>query len=68
MARLMKQVETWEVGDEIEATTLIERTKDNEGVDGYELKSYKMVKKEKKSKGEITDSWVEVTLTKSWIY
>ena len=66
MARLMKQVETWEVGDEIEATTLIERTKDNEGVDGYELKSYKMVKKEKKSKGEIIDSWVEVTLAKQW--
>lgn len=66
MARLMKQVETWEVGDEIEATTLIERTKDNEGVDGYELKSYKMVKKEKKSKGEIVDEWVEVTLAKQW--
>lgn len=66
MARLMKQVETWEVGDEIEATTLIERTKDNEGVDGYELKSYKMVKKEKKSKGEIIDEWVEVTLAKQW--
>ena len=66
MARLMKQVETWEVGDEIEATTLIEKTKDNEGVDGYELKSYKMVKKEKKSKGEIIDEWVEVTLAKQW--
>lgn len=66
MARLMKQVETWEVGDEIEATTLIERTKDNEGVDGYELKSYKMVKKEKKSKGEVIDEWVEVTLAKQW--
>lgn len=66
MARLMKQVETWEVGDEIEATTLIERTKDNEGVDGYELKSYKMVKKEKKSKGEVINEWVEVTLAKQW--
>lgn len=66
MRQLCKRIETWTVDDEMEAKGLIEEAKDDENVDGYELKSYKMVKKEKKSKGEITDSWVEVTLTKSW--
>lgn len=67
MRELCKRIETWTVDDEAEAKALIEQAKEDEATDGYELKSYKMVKKEKKSKGEITDSWVEVTLTKSWI-
>lgn len=66
MRQLQKRIETWTVDDEMEAKDLIEEAKDDENVDGYELKSYKMVKKEKKSKGEIIDEWVEVTLTKQW--
>lgn len=66
MRQLQKRIETWTVDDEMEAKGLIEEAKDDEAVDGYELKSYKMVKKEKKSKGEIIDEWVEVTLTKQW--
>lgn len=46
---------------------LIEKAKADENVEGYELKSYKMVKKDKKSKGEIIDLYVIVTLIKSWV-
>ena len=66
MRELCKRIETWTVDDETEAKALIEQAKTNEATEGYELKSYKMVKKEKKSKGEIIDEWVEVTLTKQW--
>lgn len=66
-AMLCKRTEEWRVNDEMEAKALIEQAKANEAVEGYELKSYKMVKKDKKSKGEIIDSYVIVTLIKSWV-
>lgn len=66
VGELCKKTEEWRVNDEIEAKALIEDAKKNEAVEGYELKSYKMVKKDKKSKGEIVDSWVIVTLVKQW--
>ena len=66
MGELCKRTEEWRVDDEIEAKALIEKAKAEENVDGYELKSYKMVKKDKKQKGEIVDSWVVVTLVKQW--
>lgn len=66
MGELCKKVEEWKVNDENEAKALIEQAKAGEAKDGYELKSYKMVKKDKKSKGEIIDSYVIVTLTKQW--
>lgn len=66
VGELCKRTEEWRVNDEIEAKALIEDAKKNETVEGYELKSYKMVKKDKKSKGEIVDSWVIVTLVKQW--
>ena len=50
----------------MEAKALIEKAKAGEAEEGYELKSYKMVKKDKKSKGEIIDEWVIVTLVKQW--
>ena len=65
-AMLCKRTEEWRVNDEMEAKALIEQAKANEAVEGYELKSYKMVKKDKKSKGEIIDEWVIVTLIKAW--
>lgn len=66
VGELCKKTEEWRVNDEIEAKALIEEAKKNEAVEGYELKSYKMVKKDKKSKGEIIESWVVVTLVKQW--
>lgn len=66
VGELCKKTEEWRVNDEIEAKALIEDAKKNEAIEGYELKSYKMVKKDKKSKGEIVDSWVIVTLVKQW--
>lgn len=67
MGELMKRTEEWRVDTEEQATALIDQAKDNEGKEGYELTSYKMVKKNKKQKGEIIDSYVIVTLTKSWV-
>lgn len=67
MGELCKRTEEWRVADEIEAKALIEKAKEVEAIEGYELKSYKMVKKDKKSKGEIIDSYVIVTLVKSWM-
>ena len=66
MGELCKRTDEWKVNDEIEAKALIEKAKAEENVEGYELKSYKMVKKDKKVKGEIVDSWVVVTLVKQW--
>lgn len=66
MGELCKRTEEWRVNDEAEAKALIEKAKADEAIEGYELKSYKMVKKDKKSKGEIVDSWVIVTLVKQW--
>lgn len=66
MEELLKRTEEYRVNNEAEAKALIEKAKQDEAVEGYELKSYKMVKKEKKSKGEILDSWIIVTLVKVW--
>lgn len=66
IGELCKRTEEWRVNDEAEAKALIEQAKANENVEGYELKSYKMVKKNKKSKGEVIDEWVIVTLVKQW--
>ena len=66
IGELCKRTEEWRVNDEQEAKALIEQAKANENAEGYELKSYKMVKKDKKSKGEVIDEWVIVTLVKQW--
>ena len=66
MGELCKRTEEWKVNDEAEAKALIEKAKADEAIEGYELKSYKMVKKDKKSKGEIISEWVIVTLVKQW--
>lgn len=67
MEELLKRTEEYRVNNEAEAEALIGKAKQDEAVEGYELKSYKMVKKDKKSKGEIIDSYVIVTLIKSWV-
>lgn len=65
-SELIKRSEEYRVDTEEQATALINQAKDNEGKEGYELTSYKMVKKNKKQKGEIIDEWVVVTLVKQW--
>lgn len=66
MGELMKRTEEWRVDTEEQATALIDQAKEKESTEGYELTSYKMVKKNKKQKGEIIDEWVVVTLVKQW--
>lgn len=63
---LLKRTEEFRVNNEAEAQALINQAKEDPEGEGYELVSYKMVKKDKKSKGEIIDSWVVVTLVKQW--
>ena len=64
MEEIVKITEEWRVNDEDEAKALIEKAKAN--ATDYDLASYKMVKKDKKSKGEIISSWVIVTLVKKY--
>lgn len=63
---LLKRTEEFRVNNETEAQALIDQAKRDPEGEGYELVSYKMVKKDKKLKGEIVDSWVIVTLVKQW--
>lgn len=64
---LLKRTEEFRVNNEAEAQALIDQAKKDPEGEGYELIQYKMVKKDKKSKGEIIDSYVIVTLIKSWV-
>ena len=66
MGELCKRTEEFRVNNEAEAQALIDQAKKDPEGEGYELTSYKMVKKDKKSKGEIVDSWIIVTLVKQW--
>ena len=66
MGELCKRTEEFRVNNEAEAQALIDQAKKDPEGEGYELISYKMVKKDKKSKGEIIDEWVIVTLVKKW--
>lgn len=63
---LLKRTEEFRVNNEAEAQALIDQAKRDPEGEGYELVSYKMVKKDKKSKGEVIDSWIIVTLVKQW--
>lgn len=66
MAILMKKVETYKIDTMEEAERFIEEVKKDPDHEGYEVKSYKLVKKEKKSKGEIVDVFVICEITKVW--
>lgn len=63
---LMKKVETYKGNTVEEAENFVEEQKKDSGYEGYEVKSYKIVKKEKKSKGEVIDNWVVAEITKVW--
>lgn len=66
MAELLKKVETYKVGTMAEAENYVAEVKTDPDNEGYEVKSYKIVKKEKKSKGEIIDEFFLVDITKVW--
>lgn len=66
MGELCKKTEEWRVNNETEAEALIAQAKKDPEGEGYELTSYKMVKKDKKLKGEVVDEWIMVTLVKKW--
>jgi hypothetical protein len=62
MRKLIKTVDTYRVNDEEEAVQLIEEFKNNQLTENYTLNKSGYVLKNKKSKGEIIDSWAIVTL------
>ena len=58
---LIRKIETYRVGSESEDKQFIEEQKQS---DEYVLTRYSSEYKERKSKGEVVDSWYRVTLTK----
>ena len=61
--QLIKRVEEYRVESEEEAVALIQKFKDNQITDGYEVTKSGYAMKTKKSKGEIVDSWFIVSIT-----
>lgn len=66
MAELLKKVETYRLSTMTEAESFVKEVKTDPDSEGYEVKSYKLIKKEKKSKGEIIDSYILCEITKVW--
>lgn len=66
MKTLMKTTDVYRVDDEEAAMQLIEEFKNNQAVDGYTVTKSGYVLKTKKSKGEIIDSWMIVTIERSF--
>ena len=67
MKILLKTVDTFRVEDEEEAVRVIEEYKNNQAIEGYSLTKSGYVLKNKKSKGEIIDSWAIVTIERSFV-
>ena len=67
MKILLKTVDTFRVEDEEEAVRVIEEYKNNQAAEGYSLTKSGYVLKNKKSKGEIIDSWAIVTIERSFV-
>lgn len=66
MKELIKTVDTFRVANEEEAVRLIEEYKDKQAAEGYTLTKSGYVLKNKKSKGEIIESWAIVTVERSF--
>ena len=66
MKFLMKTTDVYKVADEEEAMNLIEEFKNNQIVNGYTVTKSGYVLKTKKSKGEIIDQWMIVTIERSF--
>ena len=63
---IIKQTDEIRVGTEEEAKALIESFKEKANKEGYEIVSYTSTLKEKKSKGEVIDSYYIVKIVKRW--
>ena len=63
MLQLIKETKVWMVSSEDDAMELIQEKKDNAGKEGYIVTKSSYALKTKKQKGEIIDSWVEVSIT-----
>lgn len=63
MRYLTKAVETYRVANEAEAASMIEEAKKDRR---FALVKYEAVHKEKKTKGEVVDEWIRVTLHKAF--
>lgn len=66
MVELLKRTEEYRIDTEEEAEVLLEKEKKNSSTESYEISSYNLIKKEKKSKGEVIDSYVILKITKVW--
>jgi hypothetical protein len=66
MGEIMKQTDEIKVATEGEAKALIESFKDKAAEEGFEITSYTSTLKEKKSKGEVIDSFYIVKIVKRW--
>lgn len=66
MNTLNKIVETHTISTIDEAEDYVAEVKKDLNHEGYEVKGYKITKKEKKSKGEIIDEFFIVEITKVW--
>lgn len=66
MGEIMKQTDEIRVETEEQAKALIESFKEKAREEGYEIVKYTSTLKEKKSKGEIIDSYVLVQIVKRW--
>jgi len=66
MKMLLKTTDVYRVDNEEEAVQMIERTKNDAITEGYTLTKSGYALKNKKSKGEIIDSWAVVTLEKTF--
>lgn len=60
---LTKAVETYRVETEAEAARMIEEAKKDRR---FSLVKYEAIHKEKRAKGEVIDSWIRVTLHKTF--
>ena len=62
----MKQTDEIRVDTEEQAKALIESFKEKSRIEGYEITNYSSTLKEKKSKGEVIDSFYIVKIVKRW--
>ena len=66
MKILMKTTDVYRLDNEEEAVDMINDYKDRQLTEGYTLSKSGYVLKNKKSKGEIIDSWAIVTVEKTF--
>lgn len=66
MGEIQKRTDEIRVNTEEEAKTLIEKFKEKSINEGYEITSYTSTLKEKKSKGEVIDSYYLVKIVMRW--